>query len=67
LPSGQPNDKISHFIAFAGFTFFWFFHSSKYGQLILIAVFYPKVFIEASTGMMLWRTQSGELLDCPFI
>ena len=40
LPTGQPNDKISHFVAFAGFTFFWFFHSSKYWLLILIAAIY---------------------------
>jgi VanZ family protein len=40
LPSGQPNDKISHFIAFAGFTFFWFFHSSKYWSTILLATIY---------------------------
>jgi VanZ family protein len=51
LPSGQPNDKISHFIAFAGFTFFWFFHSSKYGQLILIAAFYGIV-IEFWQGIL---------------
>jgi VanZ family protein len=40
LPSEQPNDKISHFIAFAGFTFFWFFHTSKYWSVILIAIIY---------------------------
>jgi VanZ family protein len=40
LPSGQPNDKISHFMAFAGFTFFWFFHSSKYWLIIFIATIY---------------------------
>ena len=40
LPPNQPNDKISHFIAFAGFTFFWFFHSSKYWLIILIAIIY---------------------------
>ena len=40
LPKEQPNDKISHFIAFAGFTFFWFFQSSKYALIILFAVIY---------------------------
>ena len=40
LPDGQPNDKISHFIAFAGFTFFWFFHNSKYWLIILIGAIY---------------------------
>jgi VanZ family protein len=40
LPSGQPNDKISHFMVFAGFTFFWFFQSSKYWLIILIATIY---------------------------
>ncbi len=40
LPTGQPNDKINHFIAFAGFTFFWFFQSSKYWIIILIAAVY---------------------------
>jgi VanZ family protein len=34
------NDKTSHFIAFAGFTFFWFFHYSKYWLIILIAAIY---------------------------
>jgi VanZ family protein len=40
LPTGQPNDKVSHFIAFAGFTFFWFFHTPKYWLLILISAIY---------------------------
>ena len=40
LPKEQPNDKISHFIAFAGFTFFWCFQSSKYWSIILIAAVY---------------------------
>ncbi len=40
LPTGQPNDKISHFIAFAGFTFFWFFQSSKYWLILIVAVIY---------------------------
>ena len=40
LPNDQPNDKISHFIAFAGFTFFWYFQSSKYILVILIAIIY---------------------------
>ena len=40
LPKGQPNDKISHLIFFAGFTFFWFFQSSKYCLIILIAALY---------------------------
>jgi VanZ family protein len=34
------NDKTSHFLAFAGFTFFWFFQSSKYGLILLIAAMY---------------------------
>jgi VanZ family protein len=34
------NDKTSHFLAFAGFTFFWFFQSSRYWLIILIAVIY---------------------------
>ena len=40
LPKGQPNDKISHFIFFAGFAFFWFFQSSKYWLIILMAALY---------------------------
>ncbi len=40
LPDNQPNDKVSHFIAFAGFTFFWLFHSPKYWLIILLAVVY---------------------------
>ncbi len=34
------NDKTSHFLAFAGFTFFWFFQSSKPWLIILIAAIY---------------------------
>ena len=34
------NDKMSHFIAFAGFSFFWFFHSPKYWLIILLSVIY---------------------------
>ncbi len=34
------NDKMSHFIAFAGFTFFWFFQSPKYWLIILVAAIY---------------------------
>ena len=34
------NDKTNHFIAFAGFTFFWFFHSLKYWLIIMIATIY---------------------------
>ncbi len=34
------SDKTSHFLAFAGFTFFWFFQSSKYWLIILIAAIY---------------------------
>lgn len=34
------NDKISHFIAFAGFTFFWFFQSQKYWLIILVGAIY---------------------------
>lgn len=40
LPKAQPNDKISHFVFFSGFTFFWFFHSSKHWLIILIAALY---------------------------
>ena len=34
------NDKTLHFVAFAGFSFFWTFHSSKSWLIILIAVLY---------------------------
>ena len=34
------NDKMSHFIAFAGLSFFWFFQSSKYLIIILLSAFY---------------------------
>jgi VanZ family protein len=40
LPSGQPNDKVSHFIAFAGFSFFWLFHSRKSLLIMLLAALY---------------------------
>ena len=39
LPSGL-SDKLNHFIAFAGFTFFWLFHSSRYWLVLIIAVIY---------------------------
>ena len=34
------NDKTLHFIAFAGFSFLWFFHSSKPWLIILLAALY---------------------------
>lgn len=34
------HDKTLHFIAFAGFSFFWFFHSSKAWLIILSAALY---------------------------
>jgi VanZ family protein len=34
------NDKVSHFIAFAGFSFFWFFHSKKPLLIMIIAALY---------------------------
>ena len=33
-------DKTLHFIAFAGFTFFWLFQSTKYWAIILVGVIY---------------------------
>jgi VanZ family protein len=38
LPS--KGDKTLHFIAFAGFSFFWFFQSSKYWLIILVGAIY---------------------------
>jgi VanZ family protein len=40
LPTGQPSDKVSHLLAFAGFSFFWFFHSMKYWLIILMSIIY---------------------------
>ena len=37
---GSFSDKSNHFIAFAGFTFFWLFHASRYWLILLIAVVY---------------------------
>ena len=34
------NDKMSHFIAFAGFSFFWFSQSPKYWLIILLSALY---------------------------
>ena len=34
------NDKTNHLLAFAGFTFFWLFHASRYWLILLIAVVY---------------------------
>ncbi|MDZ7898948.1 MAG: VanZ family protein [Arcicella sp.] len=34
------NDKMSHFIAFAGFSFFWIFHHKTPILIILIAALY---------------------------
>lgn len=39
LPSSL-SDKLNHIIAFAGFTFFWLFHSSRSWLILLIAVLY---------------------------
>ena len=51
LPDNQPNDKISHFVAFGGFTFFWCFQSSKYILVILVAVIYG-IIIEFWQGIL---------------
>ena len=34
------SDKSNHFIAFAGFTFLWLFHTSKYWLILIIAICY---------------------------
>jgi VanZ family protein len=34
------NDKLGHFVAFAGFGFFWFFHHKNPILIMLIAAFY---------------------------
>ncbi len=34
------DDKTLHFIAFAGFSFFWAFHSSNYWLIILLTALY---------------------------
>lgn len=34
------SDKTLHFIAFAGFSFFWSFHNSNYWLIILLAALY---------------------------
>ncbi len=39
LPSSL-SDKSNHLIAFAGFTFFWLYQSSKYWLILLITVLY---------------------------
>jgi VanZ family protein len=36
----KSNDKIGHFVAFAGFSFFWFFHHKNPILVILIAALY---------------------------
>ncbi len=37
---GTLNDKANHILAFAGFVFFWLFHTSMTRLIILIGVFY---------------------------
>lgn len=37
---GTLNDKVNHAIAFAGFVFFWLFHTSMIRLIILIGIFY---------------------------
>lgn len=39
LPSSV-SDKSNHLIAFAGFTFFWLFHSSKTWLILIITILY---------------------------
>lgn len=39
------NDKVNHAIAFAGFVFFWLFHTSLTKLIVLIGIFYG-LFIE---------------------
>jgi len=39
LPSSL-SDKSNHLIAFAGFTFFWLFQTSRYWLIFIIAVLY---------------------------
>lgn len=39
LPSSL-SDKLNHFIAFAGFTFFWLFQSSRPWLILIIAALY---------------------------
>lgn len=34
------SDKSNHLIAFAGFTFFWLFQSSKYWLILMISILY---------------------------
>lgn len=41
IPQGEKmNDKANHFIAFAGFTFFWLFHYAQAWKIILIGILY---------------------------
>lgn len=37
---GQTNDKVNHFIAFSGFTFFWLFQSQRVWLIIVLAAVY---------------------------
>lgn len=37
---GSENDKLNHVIAFAGFVFFWLFHTSLTRLIIGIGIFY---------------------------
>lgn len=59
LPKGQPNDKISHFIIFAGFTFFWLSQSLKYWLIILIGVIY-------GIGIEFWQGSMPEYFHRSF-
>lgn len=37
---GTLNDKINHAIAFAGFVFFWLFHTNMARLIVIIGIFY---------------------------
>ncbi len=41
IPQGEKlNDKANHFIAFAGFSFFWLFHTRKVWLILLLGILY---------------------------
>jgi VanZ family protein len=37
---GTMNDKLNHAIAFAGFVFFWLFHTSMAKLIVIVGIFY---------------------------
>ncbi len=60
---GTLNDKVNHVIAFAGFVFFWLFHTNMARLIIISGIFYG-IIIEAWQYILPENFHRGfELMD----